>query len=74
MFRVDEGVVTLQRQGAGLYFDRFRPRYRPEDLTGGFGYSTLRAFVDSRESRDIHFGDGIDQGGWRDVTPIRIED
>lgn len=74
LFRVDEGVLTLQRQGAGLYFERFRPRYRPDELTKGVGYSNIRDFVNIRNGRDVHFGEGMDEGGWRAITPVRLGD
>jgi len=68
LFLLDEGVLTVQRQGAGFYFDSFRPLYRPDELDEGVGYVGLREFIDSRGSLDIHFGEGMHEQGWTAIS------
>lgn len=72
LFREDEGLVTVERQGAGLFFETWRPRYSSADLDRG-AFVSLETFLDARSSRDVHFGSGVDPEALASVTPMRLE-
>jgi hypothetical protein len=72
LFRIEEGVLTVERIGAGLYTDRYRPRYSAGEVESGRLFSGLSEFLDERTGRDIHFGEGRHEGGIADVTPVLV--
>jgi len=70
-FRRAEGFLTLDRQGAGLYFDKYVPRYEEGTYRPDI-YPGLRDFTTERAHRSIYFGEGFDEVGYRDITPITL--
>jgi hypothetical protein len=67
LFRIDEGVLYFERQGAGLYYELFRARDSPADLIDPPPYGGFDDFLQDRSKRDIHFGTGRNDGGYRAV-------
>ena len=72
LFRVQEGLLTIQRQGAGFYFLTYKPRYSAELAALEHPYPGLRNFITIRSERDVHFGSGMNTEGYGRVTPIVV--
>lgn len=72
LFRVEEGRLVVERQGAGFYFAGWRPHYSHEEASQDQPYPGIRDFLDARGTRDVHFGEGINESAYRRVTPIKM--
>ena len=72
-FRRAEGLLTLERMGSGMYFERFVPRYASDSFHAEI-YGGLRSFATDRQTRTIWFGSGFNDAAYRDITPIRATD
>jgi hypothetical protein len=70
LYRADEGVLVVERMGDGLHFNRIRPTYSATDL--GNLYPGLGKFLEARSTRDIVYGEGRNERGWRSITPFHI--
>jgi hypothetical protein len=72
LFRIQEGLLTIQRQGAGFYFLTYKPRYSNEEASLKYPYPGLRKFIEIRSQRDVCFGSGMHRDAYRRVTPIVV--
>lgn len=70
-FRRADGFLTLDRQGAGLYFEKYVPRYANDSYQPDI-YPGLRDFTIERANREVYFGDTFDEVAYRDITPIKL--
>lgn len=74
LYRVDEGVLTVVREQGVMNFVTWRPAYTAEELRNGKPFVDVRNFAIDREVRDVHFGIGLNEDGYRRVAPIRLGD
>lgn len=74
LFRTEEGRLVVERQGAGFYFTQWRPHYSHDEASEQQPYPGIRNFLTKRETRDVRFGDGVNEGAYRRITPITIGD
>lgn len=70
LYRWEEGVIMVERMGDGLHYNRIRPTYSAADL--GDLYPGLERFLNVRAARDIVYGEGRNERGWRAVTPFHV--
>lgn len=73
-FRVEEGRLIIERQGAGFYFTSWRPRYSADEAAEGQPYQGIRDFLEARKTRDVFFGEGVNEDAYRRITPIKMGD
>jgi len=70
LYRAEEGDLIVERMGNGLHSNRIRPAYAAIDL--GVLYPGLDQFLVLRASRDIVYGEGVNERGLRAITPFHV--
>lgn len=64
------GVLLVERE-EGLGSSYYRPRYGPDEIAGDeLPYYGLREFLAARPERDCFIGEGLNEDGYKRVTPF----
>ena len=73
-YESDLGVLVVERQ-EGLGSSYYRPRYEADQIAGGdLPFRGLREFLVDRLERDYSIGHGLNEDGYKRMTPYVFDD